>query len=169
MPEPTPVDVLLLSPGTTAGWRRADAELAALIGELGLSVATASTEYRLTRHFRRGVLMTDLAEAAALRRALTKALRRHRPRAIVFSSTQATMLQPAGRLAGATAVRFDEPAATNRSGPGAAILHALERRSLSRVRLLLAMGVEPSAEALSLDVATPIVALPVEIEVAPGP
>lgn len=166
---PEPVDVLLVSPGTTAGWRRVDAELEALLRELGLTAATASTDFRIARHLRRGVLLTDLAEATAMRRALTVALRRHSPRAIVFSSPQAAMLQPAGRLRGATAVRFDEPAASNRSGPGTALLHALERRALGQVRLLLPMGVEPSAEAQSAGVATPMVALPVAIATAAGP
>jgi glycosyltransferase involved in cell wall biosynthesis len=169
MPEPTPVDILLVSPGTTAGWRRVDRELAELLEELGLSTALASTDFRIARHLRRGVLLTDLVEAAAMRRALGRALRRHRPRAIVYSSPQATMLQPRGRLAGATAVRFDEPAATNRRGPGTGLLHALERRALGRVRLLLPMGVEPSAEARGLDVSTAMIALPVAIDVADGP
>lgn len=174
MPERTPVDVLLVSPGTTAGWRRVDRELAELLEELGHTTAIASTDFRLVGRLRRGVLMTDLAEAAAMRGALTRTLRRHRPRAILYSSPQATMLQPRGRLRGATAVRFDEPAATNRSGRGAALLHRLERRSLAQVRLLLPMGVEPSREALALRVETPLVALPVAIEVSdasdrPGP
>ena len=169
MPEPTPVDLLLVSPGTTAGWRRVDRELAELVAELGLSTATASTDFRVARWFRRGVVLTDLAEAAAMRRALTRALRRHRPRGIVYSSPQATMLQPGPRLDGATAVRFDEPAASNRAGPGTALLHTLERRALARVRLLLPLGVEPSAEALTLGLDRPMIALPVSIPVIEGP
>jgi hypothetical protein len=167
MPERTPVDVLLVSPGTTAGWRRVDRELAELLQELGLSTATASTEFRIAGRFRRGVLLTDLAEAVAMRRALTRALRRYRPRAIVYSSPQATMLQPRGRLSGATAVRFDEPAVSNRSGPGTGLLHALERRALSRMRLLLPLGVEPSTEARALGLDTPMIALPAAIGVTP--
>jgi glycosyltransferase involved in cell wall biosynthesis len=169
MPEPTSVDFLLVSPGTTAGWRRVDRELAELLEELGHSTATATTDFRVAGRFRRGVLITDLVEAAAMRRALTRALRDHRPRAVVYSSPQATMLQPRRRLDGATAVRFDEPAASNRHAPGTRLLHALERRALSRVRLLLPLGVEPSAEARMLDVRTPMVALPAAIPVDPGP
>jgi glycosyltransferase involved in cell wall biosynthesis len=165
MPEPTPVDVLLVSPGTTAGWRRVDREFADLLQELGVSTAIASTDFRVAGRFRRGVLLTDLAEAAAMRHALTKALRRHRPRAIVYSSPQAAMLQPRRRLRGATAVRFDEPAATNRSGPGTGLLHLLERRALAHVRLLLPLGVEIGAEARALRVETPMAALPVAIDV----
>ena len=53
MPEPSPVDVLLVSPGTTAGWRRVDRELAELLQELGYSTATASTDFRIAGRFRR--------------------------------------------------------------------------------------------------------------------
>jgi hypothetical protein len=167
MPEPTPVDVLLVSPGTTAGWRRVDRELAELLQELGLTTATATTDFRIAGRLRRGVVLTDLAEAAAMRGAVTRALRRHRPRAIVYSSPQATMLQPRARLEGATAVRFDEPALTNRAGPGSGLLHALERRALGRMLLLLPLGVEPSTEALALALDVPMVALPVGIAVYP--
>ena len=165
MPEPTPVDVLLVSPGTTAGWRRVDRELAGLLEELGLSTATASTSFRFAGPLRRGVVLTDLVEAAAMRRALTRALRHLRPRATIYSSPQATMLQPRRRLRGATAVRFDEPAASNRHGPGAGLLHALERRSLARMRLLLPMGVHIAPSAHLVGVATPMVPLPVAIDV----
>ena len=48
-----------------AGGRRAGRALA----ELGVSVATARSDYRLARHLRRTMLLTDLAEAAAMRRA----------------------------------------------------------------------------------------------------
>ena len=168
MPEPTPIDVLLVSPQTTAGWRRVDAELAEVLGELGLSTAIASTDFRIAGRFRRGLLLTDLTEACAMRGALTRALRRNLPRAVVYSSPQATMLQPRGRLEGATAVRFDEPAASNRRGPGTGLLHALERRALGRMRLLLPLGVEPSAEAAAIGVDRPMVALPVGIPVTPS-
>jgi glycosyltransferase involved in cell wall biosynthesis len=77
------------------------------------------------------------------------------------------MLQPGSRLRGATAVRFDEPAAVNRRGAGAGFLHALERRALGQVRLLLPIGLEPSAEAASVGVDTPMVALPTPIPVGP--
>jgi glycosyltransferase involved in cell wall biosynthesis len=165
MPERSPVDVLMVLPGTTPGWRRVDRELTAVLNELGVSTATASTDFRIAGRFRRGVFLTDLAEAAAMRHALTKALRGHLPRALLFTSTQATMLQPRRRLRGATAVHFDEPAASNRAGFGAGFLHALERRSLGHVRLFLPMGVEPSAEVLALEIDKPMVALPVAIAV----
>ncbi len=157
--------MLLVSPGTTPGWRRADDELRVALEDLGLAVAICSSDYRVARHLRRGVLMTDLAEAAALRLALARALRRWRPRAIVYSSPQATMLQPRSRLAGSTAARFDAPAAINRSGRGARLLHALERRSLGAVRLLLPAAAEFRREAReALGVSTPAVALPFPVD-----
>ena len=50
-------------------------------------------------------------------------------------------------------------------GPGTGLIHAIERRALGRVRLLLPMGVEPSAEANALGLDKPTVALPVAIGV----
>jgi glycosyltransferase involved in cell wall biosynthesis len=165
VPELEAIDVLHVSPGTTAGWRRADRELREALESLGASVAVCSSDYPIVRHLRRTVLFTDLAEAAAMRRALTRALRRWRPRAILFSTPQSTMLQPAARLAGATAVRLDVPAARNRRGPGTSLLHRLERRGLGRVRLLLPFGMEPRDYQRVPGVDTPMVALPIPIEV----
>ena len=117
MATPEPIDVLLVSPGTTAGWRRVDSDFASLLTDLGLSVATATTEFRIARHLRKTMALTDLAEAAAMRRALGKALRRYRPRAIVYSSPQAAMLQSKRRLKGA-GVRFDAPIRQEAGRPG---------------------------------------------------
>jgi glycosyltransferase involved in cell wall biosynthesis len=157
------IDVLLVSPGTTAGWRRADGELAGILEELGLSVITCTSDYGLARHFRRSVLTTDLAEAAAMRRATTKALERHQPSAIIFSSPQAAMLQPRARLERA-AIRFDLPATVNRQGFGSALLHALERRAARRVRALLPWGLEVHRDALDLAGGNPVVPLPIAID-----
>jgi glycosyltransferase involved in cell wall biosynthesis len=161
-------ELLLVQPGTTAGWRRGDRELVEALVRLGVRVETCTSEFRFARHLRRGMIATDLAEAAAMRRALTKALHRHRPRAILYSSPQAAMLQPRGRLVGATAVRFDAPVALNRSGPGTSVLRALERRALGRVRLLLPIALEPSeAVRAALPVETASVALPIPVQAPP--
>jgi glycosyltransferase involved in cell wall biosynthesis len=157
------IDVLQVSPGTTPGWRRADAELRRAFEELGLRVESCTSDYRVARHLRRTVLLTDLVEAVAMRRATTSALRRFSPRAIVYSSPQAVMLQPAERLRGATAVRFDVPAAFNRRGAGSSVLHALERRALRRVRLLLPIALELGDLQRPPGVTTPAVALPIPI------
>jgi glycosyltransferase involved in cell wall biosynthesis len=135
----TTVDVLLVSPGTTAGWRRLDAHAAAALRDLGLSVAVASTDFPLARHLRRTMQLTDLAEAAAMRHATTRALRRHRPRAILFSGVQSAMLQPRSRLRIA-GLRFDALAITNRPGRANFVQHLLERRALRHLAVLLPAG-----------------------------
>ena len=158
-------DVLLVSPGTTEGWRRADSELADVLGELGVSVSIVRSEMRVARHFRRTMQLTDLAEAAAMRRALSRALRRTTPRAILFSTTQSTMLQPARRLSGA-AVRFDALAAVNRPGRANALQHRLERRALARAAILLPWGLDPASRVPEhVRRSTRVVALPVAIDV----
>jgi glycosyltransferase involved in cell wall biosynthesis len=161
---PESIDLLLVSPGTTAGWRRGDTELVGVLEELGVRVATSTSDYRVARHFRRTVLSTDLAEATAMRHAATRALRQHRPRAIIYSSSQAAMLQPSARLERA-AVRFDVPAAVNRQGFGATLLHALERRVVRRMRLLLPWGLEAGPEVAELAPGIPVVPLPASIDV----
>ncbi len=133
------VDVLLVSPGTTAGWRRVDAHAAEMLRDLGLSVAVASTDFAVARHLRRTMQLTDLAEAAAMRRAATRALRRHRPRAILFSGVQSAMLQPRSRLRIA-GLRFDALTTTNRPGRANFVQHMLERRALRHLALLLPAG-----------------------------
>ena len=161
-----PIDVLLVSPGTTAGWRRVDSDFAGLLEELGLSVATATSGYSIVRHLRKTMALTDLAEGAAMRRALTRALRRHRPRAIVYSSTQAAMLQPGRRLAGA-GVRFDALTTVNRPGVLNFVQHRLEGRALRRVALLLPWGIDPASRVPpSLEHAR-VVALPPVIDLPP--
>jgi glycosyltransferase involved in cell wall biosynthesis len=157
------IDVLLVSPGTTAGWRRADGELMRILEELGVKAVSCTSDYRIARHFRRSVLTTDLAEAAAMRHATTRAVRRHRPRAIVYSSSQAAMLQPRSRLERA-AIRFDLPAAVNRTGFGSGLLHALERRAVQQARVLLPWGLDAGAEAAVLARGLPVVPLPISID-----
>jgi glycosyltransferase involved in cell wall biosynthesis len=130
------VDVLLVSPGTTAGWRRLDAHAAAALRDSGLSVAVASSDFRIARHLRRTMPLTDLAEAAAMRRAVTRALRRHEPRAILYSAVQSTLLQPRRRLTGA-ALRYDALTADNRPGRANTGQHVLERRALRHLAVLL--------------------------------
>jgi glycosyltransferase involved in cell wall biosynthesis len=157
------VDVLLVSPGTTAGWRRADAELAEVLRELGVSVVIARSDMRFVRRLRRTMQLTDLAEAAAMRFSVSRALRRTRPRAILYSTTQSTMLQPRSRLRGA-AVRFDALAAVNRPGRANALQHRLERRALGHAGMLLPWGLDPALR-MPEELSARAVALPVSIDV----
>jgi glycosyltransferase involved in cell wall biosynthesis len=140
----TTVDVLLVSPGTTAGWRRLDAHTATTLRELGLSVAVVSTDFPIVRHLRRTMQLTDLAEAAAMRHATTRGLRRHRPRAILFSGVQSAMLQPRSRLRIA-GLRFDALATTNRPGRANFVQHLLERRALRHLAALVPAGLTQAA------------------------
>jgi hypothetical protein len=128
-------DVVLLSLGTTLGWRLGDSIFADQLRAAGVDVAPVAVGIGATGGLRRAYPVTDLVEAVAARRALSAALRRHSPRAVVISTTTAAMLADTGGLP--YAVRLDAPASLNRPGPRNAILHALERRSLGRARLIL--------------------------------
>jgi len=128
-------DVLLLSLGTTLGWRRADAVFLEQLERAGASSAAVSVRMGASARLRRAYPVTDIVEAVAARRALHAALRRHRPGALVICSTTAAMLADPERLP--YAVRLDAPARLNRPGVRNAALHALERRALGRARLVL--------------------------------
>ena len=68
------IDVLLLSLGTTFGWRVADSAFLEQIERAGASIAAASVRFGATGHLRRAYPVTDLVEASAARRALRAAL-----------------------------------------------------------------------------------------------
>jgi glycosyltransferase involved in cell wall biosynthesis len=128
-------DVLLLSLGTTLGWRAADRVFVEQLRLAGASVVAATVRIGASGRLRRAYPVTDLVEAVAARRALRPALRREQPRSLVISSTTAAMLADVEGLA--YAVRLDAPARLNRPGARNAGLHGLERRALSRARLVL--------------------------------
>jgi Glycosyl transferases group 1 len=128
-------DILLLSLGTTLGWRAADAVFVDQLRQAGASVVATTVRIGATGRLRRAYPVTDLVEAVAARRALRAAIRQHRPRALVISSTTAAMLADAEGLP--YAVRLDAPARLNRPGLHNAPLHALERRALAHARLVL--------------------------------
>ena len=128
-------DILVLSLGTTLGWRAADAVFIDQLQSAGASVVATTVRIGASGRLRRAYPVTDLVEALAARRALRAALRRERPRALVISSTTAAML--AGVEGLPYAVRLDAPARLNRPGLQNAGLHALERRALARARLVL--------------------------------
>src|SRR4051812_12171603 len=76
--------------------------------------------------------LTDLVWARAARAAARAALAEHRPRAILYSTTTATLLWPAPG-----AIRFDAPAAGNRPGRHGVWQRPLERRRLREAPLLV--------------------------------
>ena len=123
------VDVLIVSLGSTSGLRAADAELAGSLRRVGVSVAlVAATPPRRMRT----LALTDLSWALAARRAAVAGLGEHRPRALVYSSTTASLLWPRPG-----AIRFDAPSAGNRPGRHGLWQRPLEGRRLAQAPLLL--------------------------------
>jgi hypothetical protein len=150
-------DVLLVSLGTTLGWRVADALLLDQLGRAGASTAAVSVGRGAADRLRRGYPVNDLVEMYAARRAVRTAVEHHEPRALIVSSTTASMLLPA--LPVPYAVRFDAPARLNRPGARNGFLHALERRAMRRARVTIPFSVA-GAEALPAGAASSIIVSP---------
>jgi hypothetical protein len=153
-------DVLLVSLGTTLGWRVADRLFLEQLQRAGASTAAVGVRFGWAGRLRRAYPVNDVIEMAAARRAVDAALRGRRPRAVVFSSTTAAMLAP--RLDVPYAVRVDAPARLNRPGRRNAVLHALERRSLRRARLVLPWSRAAAAELPSDAAETVVVPPPIQ-------
>ena len=153
-------DILLVSLGTTLGWRQADRLFLEQLERAGANVRAVSVGFGLADRLRRGYPLNDLVEMHASRRALLTALARHEPRAIVISSTTAAMAVP--RLPMPYAVRLDAPARMNRPGARNALLRQLERRSLARARLTLPLSQAAVAELPPRSAPAVVVSPPVE-------
>jgi hypothetical protein len=153
-------DVLLVSLGTTLGWRQADRLFLEQLERAGAHAEAVSVSFGLAARLRRGYPVNDLVEMHAARRALLTALARHEPRAIVISSTTAAMALP--RIPMPYAVRLDAPARMNRPGARNAVLHALERRGLGRARLTLPLSRAAEYELPSTSAPAVVVSPPVE-------
>jgi hypothetical protein len=150
-------DVLLVSLGTTLGWRVADRLLLEQLGRAGASTAAASVGLGAAGRLRRGYPLNDVVEMHAARRAVKSAVERHEPRALIVSSTTAAMRLPVLPLP--YAIRFDAPARLNRPGARNAFLHALERHAMRRARVTIPFSVA-GAEALPAGAARAIVVPP---------
>jgi glycosyltransferase involved in cell wall biosynthesis len=150
-------DVLLLSLGTTLGWRLADELLLGQLERAGASTAAVAVGLGATDRLRRGYPVNDLVEMYAARRAARTAVERHEPRGLIVSSTTASMLLPSMPVP--YAVRFDAPARLNRPGARNALLHALERRAMRRARITVPLSVA-GAEALPEGAARPVIVSP---------
>ena len=123
-------DVLLVSLGSTAGLRAADAELAAALERAGAERrgrrrAGAARGAHVRAHRPR----LGAGRARAPRGAGS---RRTHPRAIVYSTTTAALLWPRPG-----AIRYDALAAANRPGRHGVWQRPLERRRLREAPLLL--------------------------------
>jgi glycosyltransferase involved in cell wall biosynthesis len=122
-------DVLLVSLGSTAGLRAADAELAGALERAGARVAlVVARPPRLVRT----LALTDLGWARAARAAARAGIAAHDPRAILYSTTTAALLWPAPG-----AIRYDAPSAANRPGRHGVWQRPLERRRLRAAPLLV--------------------------------
>ena len=147
-------DVLLVSLGSTAGLRAADAELAAALERAGASVAVVAASPQPDV---RTLALTDLVWARAARAAARLGIEEHRPRAVVYSTVTAALLWPR-----AGAIRFDAPASGNRLGRHGVWQRPVERRRLREATLLV-----PQAQG-ALDEASvpraPAVVVPIPVE-----
>ncbi len=123
------IDVLIVSLGSTGGLRAADEELRDSLRRAGASVelvrAAPPGEVRT-------LMLTDLRWARAARAAAVAGLARSQARAVIYSSTTAALLWPRPG-----AIRFDAPAAGNRTGRHGLWQRPLERRRVLQASLLL--------------------------------
>jgi hypothetical protein len=147
-------DVLLVSLGSTAGLRAADAELAGSLERAGARVAVVPAAPQRNV---RTLALTDLIWARAARAAARRGLAEHDPRAVLYATTTAALLWPRPG-----AIRFDAAAAGNRPGR-----HGLWQRPLERRRLRAAPLLVPQAQG-ALDEAgvagAPAVVVPIAVE-----
>jgi glycosyltransferase involved in cell wall biosynthesis len=157
-------DVLCVSLGTTKGLRVADEGFAELLRQAGATVEIVGVRIGATNRLRRAYPVNDLVEALAARRAATTAIARVQPRAVLFSTTTATLLAPPPAVP--FAIRFDSPAALNRPGARNTLLHVLERRRMEQAALLLPAS---NAAIAPLSVATPSVVVPIPVRSSGGP
>lgn len=123
-------DILVVSAGSTEGWRTAAAELTAAIARAGASVEMVSaTPARRVRTF----ALTDFVQARAAREAATRGIDAHRPTAVIYCSITAALLWPAPG-----AIFLDSIAAENRPGRHGVWQRQIERRRLRETPLVLA-------------------------------
>ena len=155
---PGPVDVALVSLGTTPGLRRADEAFAAALRAAGLECEVLHVRIGAAGRLRRHPAVTDLVEALAARGAAGPA----DARVTIHSTVTAALLR---RGDGPYAVRFDAPAALNRPGAAGAWQRRAERRALAGARVLL-----PWSEAAGAAAPGPVprIAVPVPIPEQPA-
>ncbi len=137
-------DILLISLGTTLGWRASDRVFLQQVERAGARTEAVTMGFGLAGRLRRGYPVNDLVEMHAARRAARTAVERLDPGAVVVSTTTAAMLLPP--LGRPFAVRLDAPARMNRPGARNALLRELELGALARARLTLPMSGAAEAE-----------------------
>lgn len=148
-----PVDVLLVSLGSTAGLRAADEELRASLARAGARVEMVSAARQPQV---RTLALTDLLWARAARAAALRGIAGHEPHAVIYSTTTAALLWPQRG-----AIRFDAPAAQTRPGRHGLWQRPRERRRLAEAALLIpwsaqALDGTPDERADALVVPVPV-------------
>jgi hypothetical protein len=127
-------DVLVVSLGTTGGWRAAAADLASSLERAGAAVISAVAEpVADVRTF----ALTDFVQARAARAAAQRAIDSPSgpPGAIIYCSVTASLLWPAPG-----AIWLDSTAAENRPGRHGIWQRTAERRRLAQAPLVMAMS-----------------------------
>jgi hypothetical protein len=124
--------VLVVSVGSTTGWRASAHELTASLERGGAHVRLASTG-PLPRV--RTFALTDFVEARAARHVAREAIAGREPDAIVYCSITAALLWPRPG-----AIWLDSVAAENRPGRHGVWQRVVERRRLREAPLILAMS-----------------------------
>jgi hypothetical protein len=149
-----PVDLLLVSLGSTAGLRAAEAELAGALRRAGATVAevVAAPQGDV-----RTLALTDLVWARAARAAARRGIAEHAPRAVVYSTVTAALLWPRPG-----AIRYDAPAAANRPGRHGLWQRPVERRRLREALLLLPQAQGALDEGPARHARAVVVPIPVE-------
>src|SRR4051794_6695817 len=150
-------DVLIVSLGTTAGLRAADAALAASLQRAGASAAVARVA--LPRRLPPTMAAQDLLLAARAR-----SLAAADARAVVYSSSTAALLWPRPG-----AIRFDALAAGNRPGRHGLVVRPLERRRLDAASVLAPWSNDALREGPATDTPSIVVPVPVSGSGAGGP
>jgi glycosyltransferase involved in cell wall biosynthesis len=153
-------DLLLVSLGSTAGLRAADAELAGALQRAGASVAVVAA--RPQRDVRT-LALTDFVWARAARAAARRGIAEHRPGAVVYCTTTAALLWPRPG-----AIRYDAPAAANRPGRHGVWQRPVERRRLSEASLLVPQASGAVDEAAGPHAPHVVVPIPVEPSAPPS-
>jgi glycosyltransferase involved in cell wall biosynthesis len=165
---------MYVASGSTAGLRLADAEMLSALRGLGIGVLAVTPSLEpprpIRRYVERSLATIDAFESVALRRATALALSSHEPRAIIYSTTHAAMLQPRSPERARVAIRFDTPAQLSRPGAPYRLEHRLERRRFERAALLMpsALDLEPDTARL-LPPQVPVVPVPIPIELGVEP
>jgi glycosyltransferase involved in cell wall biosynthesis len=157
-----PVDVALLSLGTTLGLRRADDALAELITDAGADCRLVRVQFGASGRLRRQITVIDVVEGLAARRA--QAATRDARAVIVSSATTALLLE---RPTVPWAVRFDSPTALNRPGVSGLWQRQRERRVFATADLLLPWGEAAAEAAAPIAGSTRMVRLPVPVDAEP--